>query len=385
MFTFAVQNNPEIIPILKVLYLVGNMNTGPCVITICRSQKSIKWKKVTEYVIAKGQTNNTLPSYLQVGNTICLDCYNGIVVNRTLAFQQHAQAGIELSPPPPPPPPVLPPLSSPPPPPSVLSFSEAIGIITKILYIRENKEKKPTIYSFDDFRAVMEGEDARLKVFFDELYISSNPSSKNEISRARAKKQLLFICYFLCGIRNKFVNDAKIDLTIYLDSTGVSNASIDTLADLGVTTTSRTITRHKTTISDDHAKTIDSTLAEYAEKAMILNIDDYHSIHTKRMPNTTTTSTAAHLATILINPITTQCAISNVNIHNPGLIDAELIKLNLNNRFMMLLGLSHNQRWGFCSVDDNTRLEELTVHSYDIRLKEKRNARSMKDVVLIDL
>ncbi len=83
----------------------------------------------------------------------------------------------------------------------------------------------------------MEGKDARLKVFFDELYISSNLSSKNEILRARAKKQLLFICYFLCGIRNKFVNDAKIDLTIYLDSTGVSNASIDTLADLSVTTT----------------------------------------------------------------------------------------------------------------------------------------------------
>ena len=246
-----------------------------------------------------------MPSYLQVGNTICLDCYNGIVVNCTLAFQQHAQAGIELSPPPPPPPLVLPPLSSPPPPPSVLSFSEAIGIITKILYIYENKKKKPIIYSFDNFRAVMEGEDARLKVFFDELYISSNPSSKNEISRARAKKQLLFICYFLCEIRNKFVNDAKIDLTIYLDSTSISNASIDTLADLGVTITSRTITRHKTTISDDHAETVDSTLVEYAEKAMILNIDDYHSIYIKWMPNTTTTSTAAHLATILINLITT--------------------------------------------------------------------------------
>ncbi len=239
MFTFAVQNNPEIIPILKILYLVGNMNTELCVITICRSQKSIKWKKVIEYVIAKGQTNNTLPSYLQVGNTICLDYYNRIMVNYTLAFQQHAQAGIELSPPPPPPPPpsVLPPLSSLPPPPSVLSFSEAIGIITKILYIHENKEKKLTIYSFDDFHAVMEGEDARLKVFFNELYILSNSSSKNEISRARAKKQLLFICYFLCEIRNKFVNDAKIDLTIYLDSTSISNASIDTLADLSVTTT----------------------------------------------------------------------------------------------------------------------------------------------------
>ncbi|CAG8564463.1 2869_t:CDS:2 [Funneliformis caledonium] len=56
------------------------------------------------------------------------------------------------------------------------------------------------------------------------------------------------------------------------------------------------------------------------------------------MPNTTTTSTAAHLATILMNPITTY-----------------------------------------------TKLEELTIHSYDTRLKEKWDACSMKDVVLIDL
>ncbi|CAG8725036.1 2080_t:CDS:1, partial [Funneliformis mosseae] len=123
----------------------------------------------------------------------------------------------------------------------------------------------------------------------------------------------------------------------------------------------------------------------HAEKAMILNIDDYYSIHTKRMPNMTTTSTAVHLATILMNPITIQCAISNMNIHNPRLVDAELIKLNLNNRFMTPLGLSHNQRWEFHSVDDSTKLEELTVYNYDTRLKEKRNNHLMKDVVLIDL
>jgi hypothetical protein len=36
-------------------------------------------------------------------------------------------------------------------------------------------------------------------------------------------------------------------------------------------------------------------------------------------------------------------------------------------------------------VDDKTKLEELTVHSYDIRLKEKRIVRSIKDVILVDL
>jgi hypothetical protein len=41
-------------------------------------------------------------------------------------------------------------------------------VITGILYVRENKEKKPMLYSFDEFWA----KDARLKYFFDELYLS---------------------------------------------------------------------------------------------------------------------------------------------------------------------------------------------------------------------
>ena len=80
-----------------------------------------------------------------------------------------------------------------------------------------------------------------------------------------------------------------------------------------------------------------------------------------------------------------QNAISKTNIHNPIIIDTELIKTNVKNKFMMLYGYSHNQQWGFRIVDDKMKLEELTVHSYDIRLKEKRIVRSMKDVILVDL
>ncbi len=123
-----------------------------------------------------------------------------------------------------------------------MSFFKAIELIINILYIRENKENKLTLYSFDEFREIIEEKDVRLKFFFDELYFSSNLLSKNKDSQTRVKKQLLFICYFLCEIRNKFVNNAKRDLAMYLDSTGTFNTSIDTLANLGVTTTSHTIT-----------------------------------------------------------------------------------------------------------------------------------------------
>ena len=119
--------------------------------------------------------------------------------------------------------------------------------------------------------------------------------------------------------------------------------------------------------------------------ALVLNIDNYHSIHTKRMPDTTTTSSAEHLATILLNPIKNQPAIPREDIHNPTLIEAQLIKIGIENNFMSTYSLSHNQRWGFHLVSNKTKLEELTVHSYDVRLKEKRNTRSLKDAVLVDL
>jgi len=35
-----------------------------------------------------------------------------------------------------------------------LSFSKTIETITNILYIRENKEQKQTLYTFDEFREV---------------------------------------------------------------------------------------------------------------------------------------------------------------------------------------------------------------------------------------
>ncbi len=56
--------------------------------------------------------------------------------------------------------------------------------MTNILYTHENREKKLTLYSYDEFRKVMEEKNANLKSFFDELYLSSNPSSKNRDSQA---------------------------------------------------------------------------------------------------------------------------------------------------------------------------------------------------------
>ena len=81
-------------------------------------------------------------------------------------------------------------------------------------------------------------------------------------------------------------------MTIYLDSISISNTSIDTLANLSIVTTSHTVTWHKTAASEEHTENVNSALVEYVDKAIVLNIDDYQSIHTKRMPNIITIFTA---------------------------------------------------------------------------------------------
>jgi len=125
--------------------------------------------------LTKGQANNTLSDYVQEGNTICLNCYNRIITNNSLKFQQHAKEyaktnvkwrKLETD------------ESN-----SILSFSKAIEMITNILHTCKNKEKKLTLYSFNEFRTIMKAKDARLKLFFDELYLLSNPSSKNKDSQ----------------------------------------------------------------------------------------------------------------------------------------------------------------------------------------------------------
>ncbi len=61
------------------------------------------------------------------------------------------------------------------------------------------------------------------------------------------------------------------------------------------------------------------------------------------MLNTTTTSITVYLATILMNPIIMQYVISKMNIYNSVLVDADLIKTNMKNKFMSLCDFSHNR------------------------------------------
>ncbi|CAG8655986.1 3771_t:CDS:1, partial [Scutellospora calospora] len=49
--------------------------------------ESTQLKRVSESFLFKVQSNNTLPNYLQLDNTICSNCYNSITINSLFEFK----------------------------------------------------------------------------------------------------------------------------------------------------------------------------------------------------------------------------------------------------------------------------------------------------------
>ena len=96
-------------------------------------------------------------------------------------------------------------------------------------------------------------------------------------------------------------------------------------------------------MSDTHGEHVDHAIQQYSEKALVLNVDDYHNIHVQRQPDTTDTSWAAHMATILANPCPMP-AIPRSGALNPKVVDSELIVRHLDRRFIANLGVSYHDR-----------------------------------------
>ncbi|PKC02429.1 hypothetical protein RhiirA5_425251 [Rhizophagus irregularis] len=138
----------------------------------------------------------------------------------------------------------------------------------------------------------------------------------------------------IASINNKYINGIKVEIGSYLQTSGVSATSIDTLANLGLSVIRKTVDRKKKIISDEHEQSVDNYCLQNMEKIFILNIDDYHNIHCR------------------INP--------------------KLIIEKFENHFMNQIDSYEN------------RVENLNIHNYDGRIQEHQELRSLNNSKLVD-
>ena len=130
---------------------------------------------------------------------------------------------------------------------------------------------------------------------------------------------------------------------------------------------------------------------------MILNLDDYHNIHTKRRADTTTTSDVHHFQTILLKAVPELPTVSfnnlhiNKNVHNPKGIDADLIVENVQVLFFPHLWLTYNEHKSVFANElseaktHEEHVEMLLVHNYDNRIQQHKEDRSMANTKLVNL
>ncbi|CAB4385929.1 unnamed protein product [Rhizophagus irregularis] len=212
-----------------------------------------------------------------------------------------------------------------------ISLSDKIKKMSNILYKNQRVLKQKTIYDPDEFKIMLEEADTDLIGFFDELYKGTNPNTKSDKTNNNNKKKLVSLCYFLASINNKYINGIKADIGSYLETSGASASSIDTLANIGLSVSRRTVNRQKTYISEDH----------------------------------------------------------QIPIHNPKGVDFKLIIDYIDVSFMSKLEKSYyqqNEMWKQYLSDDSyeNKLEFLTVHNYDGRVQNQQELRSMKNSKLVD-
>ena len=113
--------------------------------------------------------------------------------------------------------------------------------MSNILYNNQHRLNEKPIYDPIIFKTMLETADKDLIGFFDELYAGTNPNTKSNKTNEINKKKLFSLCYFLASINNKYINGIKADIGLYLQTSGASSSSIDTLANIGISVTRKTI------------------------------------------------------------------------------------------------------------------------------------------------
>ncbi|RIB26774.1 hypothetical protein C2G38_2029950 [Gigaspora rosea] len=268
-----------------------------------------------------------------------------------------------------------------------LSWVDCVNILTKLLYNREKNEQEPVIYSFKQLQKEMVAKEFRLSSFLDSIYNASLPENRSSKYLDKLDKKLAVECYVICGNQNSKLTAFKKDTSLFVDLMGVSTEAIDALLYAGITISRRHLDREKSAIADNHPYKVTSYLENKKNNALVLNVDDYHNIHTKQTPDTCSTSSAAHMTTLLLNSVDSM-AISRItpngiSIHNPKLIDSDLICTFLDSYYMERMAKTFNDQL-YYEVSLDKKLENMTLHKYNDRIKERREERKMKDTILLD-
>ncbi|RIB07301.1 hypothetical protein C2G38_2214832 [Gigaspora rosea] len=190
------------------------------------------------------------------------------------------------------------------------------------------------------------------------------PKERSAYNRSEAKKSVVGLYYLMAGLRNKFVNQHKLEVGLYLRASGAMWEAIDTMLSLRYSACTKTVDAYQKKIQKEHSTKIENYFLEH-NNFHVYNIADYHSIYENRRPDMVSCSTANYFATCVAKPIlgcsSEPLVFNGVSVHNPENVEAPRICWYLLHRYTGIFDISYSDYME--SQDRLVRFKEQDLHS----------------------
>lgn len=262
-------------------------------------------------------------------------------------------------------------------------------VVTDIVSLFKSPPQDLDVYNYDSLLAYSQDYSPILSEFLMELLNASSETSDNI---SLLKYRLVTICHILAYNKNQKVNILQSAVSSLFS--GVSDLYLHVLHRLGVGVSLRKVYYDRKVVSMNHFSNVCSRLESINAKEYfgVATGDDFHNIHSSRAPDTTSSTDVSHMGTSAyrVCPNVPRVAVAPSTKYtkddNPAYLKPDVLKLQLGNTYSFHLGLSHNE-WKLHfneSLHSSISTENISLHSYDPFLKERKQDRSMQNVFLLD-
>jgi hypothetical protein len=138
-------------------------------------------------------------------------------------------------------------------------------MLTNLLY-KKHHEFGELELDHTCFQQMIEEANPHLKGFFNQMVEMLIPNNRSTYNKVEAKKSVVSLCYIMAGIRNKFVNDFKLEVGLYLLASGTSKTAIDTMHSIGFSSCYQTVNNYMRKIVNAHPRKIREYFSENVSK-----------------------------------------------------------------------------------------------------------------------
>ena len=179
-------------------------------------------------------------------------------------------------------------------------MTQEIDLVRTKMHEEFTKKKQPPIYEPDMFQrfCVIAGATKLFDTILNSITSKRHSSERNALNKKRVVAFIYKMCYCLSQTCNAF----QIDHALYLRGSHINQEAIETEHILGHACSRRTVNHIVSTMAESHYSKFNQFVAQAIENKwlLVLIVDDYTSIHTKRRPQDDKLSNAKTMCTIVV-------------------------------------------------------------------------------------